>query len=88
MSLLLVSTGFLGFFLPPTFDALLADITPTMHRGKIYAIYFTATGVWASAVPLIVGRMADTTGLRNALMVVALIALFGTVFGLLIREKR
>jgi MFS family permease len=87
MLILLFLTGFFGFFLPPTFDALLADITPTTHRGKIYAFYFTATGIWASVVPLIIGGVADYLGLQNALTMVALIALSGFVVGLLIREK-
>ncbi len=87
MVILLVLTGFFGFFLPPTFDALLADITPTIHRGKIYALYFTATGIWASVVPLIIGGIADTLGLQKALTMVAIIALSGIVFGLMIKEE-
>ncbi len=87
MLILLCLTGFFGFLLPPTFDALLADITPTIHRGKIYAFYFTATGIWASVVPLISGGIADILGLQNTLNVIALVALSGIVFGLMIKEK-
>ncbi len=82
-ALLLGSAAFFAFFhfmMQPVFNALIADYTPVLWRGRMFGVYFFGALAGGSFAATGLGYVAETRGLDTVFLVCGVLALLATVF--------
>lgn len=88
LALVFVVLGASVFGINPARDALISDITPASHEGRIFGYIWTIALVGSSGYPVVIGYLAGTMGLAASFRVLALGTLFGLVcIGLLFSSR-
>ncbi|MFH1327697.1 MAG: MFS transporter [Candidatus Bathyarchaeota archaeon] len=87
MYIVLFLMGFFTFFKLPALHAYIADVTPTQHRGSLYAIFLTTSSGFEGLAPIVVGSLIDFSGFRFSFTVLAVLAFVGVAIGLFIRKR-
>lgn len=67
--LLLLGGGIWG--LSPARDALISDISPPEREGRTFGYIWTAVHIVGTAMPVLVGYVMDTMGMREGFMILA-----------------
>jgi len=78
------------FMTQPVFNALIADYTPVVWRGRVFGAYFFGSLVVGSFSATGLGYVAETRGIQDVFLVCAAFAVLATVFSvpLVIWAKR
>ena len=71
--------AFFHFLAQPVFNAVIADYTPVVWRGRMYGIYFFCALALGSFSATGLGYVAETRGIEAVFFVCALLALTATV---------
>ncbi|RQG86988.1 MFS transporter [Natrarchaeobius halalkaliphilus] len=74
-----VVIGATQFGLNPARDALISEITPAEYEGRTFGYIWTLALVGSSIYPVVVGYVADTSGLRASFATLAIGAVGGLV---------
>ncbi|MFW6056822.1 MAG: MFS transporter [Chloroflexota bacterium] len=72
--------AFFHFMTQPVFNALIADYTPVVWRGRMFGAYFFSSLVVGSFSATGLGWVAETRGIQDVFMVCAVFAVLATVF--------
>ncbi|MFB6131352.1 MAG: MFS transporter [Salinigranum sp.] len=84
--LLLVGGGIWGA--NPARDALVSDISPPEGEGRTFGSLFTFTQVVSAATPVVIGYLADVSGIRDGFRYLALATLLSVLCAALLLSPR